>query len=325
MFPDPCEFPVKHTPLLAIESGGIENYDLWKNIFSQIAPDIQTIWWESTENSPIPPDYLLVSRPPIGKIAHFPRVKAILCTGAGVDHLVSDPVWPRDVPLVRMGGQRTAQLMAEYVLWACLTLYRGTRTWAWQQERRIFEREIITCVASEVPVGIMGFGHLGRKVAKTLLVNNFPVLGWSRRGTPLEGVKVFSGDAQLKDFLAKTRILINLLPNTQETKDKINKAVLSALPLGACIVNVGRGNQLVEEDLLQLLNAGHLTGAVLDVFRHEPLTQNSPLWGHPKITISPHAASEASRYDHARYIVDVIETLEKCEKPELLYDWERGY
>ncbi|KFL92452.1 D-3-phosphoglycerate dehydrogenase [Acetobacter malorum] len=316
---------MKQSPLLAIESGGIENYDLWKKIFSEIAPNIQTTWWEASENSVNQPDYLLVSRPPIGKVAKFQNVKAIICTGAGVDHLVLDPKWPRDVPLVRMGGQRTALLMAEYVLWACLTLYRGARTWARQQEQRIFEREIITCVASEVPVGIMGFGNLGRTVARTLLANNFPVLGWSRHGAPMDGVQVFSGDPQLDDFLGRTRILINLLPNTHETTNKLNSKVLSALPLGAGVVNVGRGNQLVEDDLLTLLNTGHLAGAVLDVFRHEPLPESSPLWGHPKITITPHAASEASRHDHARYIADVIKIFEDGGKPDLLYDWDRGY
>ncbi|NHO19281.1 glyoxylate/hydroxypyruvate reductase A [Acetobacter oeni] len=308
-----------------MEAGGEKTFSLWRDLFRKIAPSLNIVWWKAPDVDPAAVDYLLVWKPPAGGLTPFSGLKGIICTGAGVDHLLKDPDWPVKVPLIRMGGERTGVLMAEFVLWACLSLFRGARAWAWQQERHIFERELITRVASEVSVGIMGFGSLGRVVAQRLLLNGFRVRGWSRSGRAEPGVEVFAGEEALGAFLGGTDILVNLLPNTPETADRLDRDVFAGLPGAAAVVNVGRGTQLVEADLLAALDSGHLSGAVLDVFRTEPPDPDSPLWVHPRITMTPHAASEASRADHARYVADVIGQLEKGGMPDLAYDFSRGY
>ncbi|MBY4640074.1 glyoxylate/hydroxypyruvate reductase A [Gluconacetobacter entanii] len=310
---------------LAVAEGKHADFPSWKRAFSTLAPDLDVIWWEDALQTPQNVEYLLVWQPEHGLAARFANLRAILCVGAGVDHLLADPHWPHDVPLVRMGGQETAALMEEYVTWACLSLLRETRTWAWQQERRIFHRKLVTRTAATTTVGIMGMGHLGTQVARRLRDFGFQVRGWSRRRRELAGVRSFAGQAELADFLSGTDILVSLLPNTPRTRDMIDADLLSRLPRGAALVNVGRGEQVCEDALLAALGRGHLSGAVLDVFREEPLSPDSALWDHPAITISPHAASEASRAEQAAYMVQVIHEIERGGTPALLYNAERGY
>lgn len=310
---------------LAVAEGEYPAFQSWKDEFSAIAPDLDIIWWEDAQCIPDRVDYLLVWKPAHGAVARFRNLKAILCAGAGVDHLLADPHWPHDVPLVRMGGRETAALMEEYVTWACLSLLRETRTWARQQERRIFHRRLVTRTAATTTVGIMGMGHLGGHVARRLHHFGFKVRGWSRTRREVPGVRSFAGAGELGEFLSQVDILVSLLPNTAQTRDMIDAALLSRLPRGAMLVNAGRGEQVCEVSLLAALDNGHLTGAVLDVFREEPLPMASRLWEHPMVTVTPHAASEASRTEQAAYLAEVIHEIEHGVPPALLYDAGRGY
>lgn len=310
---------------LAVAEGERADFPSWARELAIHAPDLEVVWWEDALRAPRDVDYLLVWQPEHGLAARFANLRAILCVGAGVDHLLADPHWPHDVPLVRMGGRETAALMEEYVTWACLSLLRGTRTWAWQQERRVFHRRLVTRTAATTTVGIMGMGHLGAQVAQRLRDFGFQVRGWSRRRRDLANIRSFAGQAELADFLAGVDILVSLLPNTAQTRNLIDADLLSQLPPGAALVNAGRGEQVCEDGLLAALGRGHLSGAVLDVFREEPLPPDSALWGHPAITITPHAASEASRAEQSAYLAQVIHEIEHGGTPALLYHAERGY
>jgi len=141
----------------------------------------------------------------------------------------------------------------------------------------------------------------------------------------LEGVRCFHGQAQLAAFLAGTRVLINLLPLTPQTENLLNRDTLSQLQPGAYLINIARGRHVVDEDLLALLDSGHMAGAALDVFRTEPLPAEHPFWRHPRVTVTPHIAGRTVLQDTVQQIVAKIQALQKGEPIKGLVDRARGY
>jgi glyoxylate/hydroxypyruvate reductase A len=171
----------------------------------------------------------------------------------------------------------------------------------------------------------MGLGVLGERVAKALQVFEFPVLGYSRSPKDLPGIRSFSGPQGLSDFLQATRVLVNLMPLTTETENMLNHSSLSQLQRGGYLINVARGKHLVEEDLITLIDSGHLAGATLDVFRTEPLPADNPLWAHPKITVTPHTSARTLREESLAQIVGKIKALQRGEPINGVVDPQRGY
>jgi glyoxylate/hydroxypyruvate reductase A len=177
----------------------------------------------------------------------------------------------------------------------------------------------------EFPVGVMGLGALGARVAQAFAHFDFTVNGWSRAPKALAGVRVFSGQQQFNDFLSNTRILVNLLPLTAETRDILNHDTLSRLQPGGYVINVARGAHLVDDDLLALINSGHLAGATLDVFRTEPLPAEHPFWRHPKIIVTPHTSARTLRSESIAQIAGKIAAFERGESVTGVVDLARGY
>jgi glyoxylate/hydroxypyruvate reductase A len=171
----------------------------------------------------------------------------------------------------------------------------------------------------------MGLGVLGSRVAQALRVFEFPVNGWSRSPKALDGVRGFSGREGFNDFLSASRVLVNLLPLTPDTQDILNRDTLSRLQPGGYVINVARGAHLVDEDLLALLDEGHLAGATLDVFRTEPLPAGHPFWAHPKITVTPHTSARTLRDESIAQIAGKIRALEQGEPIAGIVDPVRGY
>jgi glyoxylate/hydroxypyruvate reductase A len=171
----------------------------------------------------------------------------------------------------------------------------------------------------------MGLGVLGERVAKALQMFEFPVNGYSRSPKDLAGIRCFSGLQALPDFLAATRVLVNLMPLTPETENILNHATLSQLQKGGYLINVARGKHLVEEDLIALIDNGHLAGATLDVFRTEPLPAGHPFWQHPKITVTPHTSARTLREESIAQIVGKMQALQRGESINGVVDHQRGY
>jgi glyoxylate/hydroxypyruvate reductase A len=171
----------------------------------------------------------------------------------------------------------------------------------------------------------MGLGVLGSRVAQALRVFEFPVNGWSRSPKALDGVRGFSGREGFKDFLAASRVLVCLLPLTPDTRDIMNRDSLSRLQAGGYVINVARGAHLVEDDLLTLLDSGHLAGATLDVFRTEPLPVGHPFWTHPKITVTPHTSARTLRSESIAQIAGKIAALQRGEPVAGVVEPSRGY
>lgn len=269
--------------------------------------------------------YAFVWNPAPGRLAAMPNLRLVLSSGAGVDHITSDPAWPRHVGIVRMGGAETAQRMGEYICLGALALLRGLPRIIAGQAARRWDSFDAPRTARETRVGVMGLGNLGAYAAQMLRGLGFQVAGWARSPKSLPGIDCFAGAGERDAFLARTDILVCLLPDTAETRGAIGADTLARLPHGAGLVNAGRGGHAVLADVISALDSGQLAGAVLDVFETEPLPADHPAWSHPGIIVTPHLASLASRPARAQYVADAIAAFERGETPPNLYDPARGY
>jgi glyoxylate/hydroxypyruvate reductase A len=246
---------------------------------------------------PVAIRYAMAWRPPEGMLASLPNLVAIFSLGAGVDHIVLQKGLP-DVPIVRIVSDDLTQRMTEWVALQVLTHHRRAPAYARQQAARTW-KELPQPRAAQVRVGIMGMGVLGRDAAEVLVRLGFRVAGWSRRPTTVAGVEAFAGADGLDPFLARTDILVCLLPLTKETRGILAMPLFAKLARdgvlgGPVVINAGRGGLQVEADIVRALAEGVLAGASLDVFEEEPLPASSPLWTMPNVVITPHAAAASA-------------------------------
>jgi glyoxylate/hydroxypyruvate reductase A len=273
-----------------------------------------------------PAEVLLVAswKHPHGEMKKFPRLKCIASLGFGVDHVLRDPDLPAGVPVTRLVDQGMIDAMSAYVLTAVfshigqLHLFRQDQAQKQWKARRPKHPQ-------EVRVGIMGLGHLGSDAARKLRWLGFPVSGWSRTAKALEGIRCFAGDEGLEAFLPCADILICLLPLTPATEGILNRRTLAKLPPAAYVINVARGEHLVEEDLLAALESGQVSGACLDVFRQEPLPESHPFWSHPRVTVTPHIASLTIPKAVAPQIIENYHRVRAGLPPLHVVDVQRGY
>ncbi|RYZ09931.1 MAG: glyoxylate/hydroxypyruvate reductase A, partial [Comamonadaceae bacterium] len=262
----------------------------WIEAMRSLLPDAQVDDW--TPGAP-QADHAVVWSPPQRFLDEQPRLKGIFNIGAGVDALMKLRL-PRDAVVVRLDDAGMSAQMAEFVCHAVIRHFReldayerdsAQGKWGFRKPRMRFD----------FPVGVMGLGVLGQRVAQAVAGFEFPVLGWSRSQREVPGVRCYAGESELSAFLAATRVLVCLLPLTPETANIMNRESLSRLQPGGYVINVARGGHLVDDDLIALIDSGHLAGAALDVFRTEPLPQAHPFWTHPKITVTPHTSARTLR------------------------------
>lgn len=268
-------------------------------------------------------DYAVVWAPPQQFIAEQAGLKAMFNIGAGVDALLKLRL-PPGLAVVRLDDAGMAVQMAEYVCHALIRHFREfdqyeadmrAGRWSYRKPR----------LRQDFPVGVMGLGVLGERVARAVAQFDFPVLGWSRSPKQIAGVRCYSGADGFNDFLAASRVLVNLLPLTPETQGIMNRDRLSRLLPGAYVINVARGAHLVDDDLLALLDSGQVAGATLDVFRTEPLPAGHPFWNHPRITLTPHTSARTLRDESIAQIAGKIAALARGEAVAGVVDTGRGY
>lgn len=258
----------------------------------------------------------------------LPNLKAIFSAGAGVDHLLANPELP-DVPIVRVVADNLTKHMVEYVCWRVLDHHRQGNAYREQQPRRIW-REPRQPDASQVSVGIMGLGNLGRACATALLALGFAVNGWTRTETEMEDVRCWHGADGLPGFLAATDILVVLLPLTPATRGIVDYGLLRQLrrggPLGGpVLINAGRGRLQREADIVRALDDGTLKEASLDVFETEPLPSESPLWDHPRVFVTPHAAATSWPEHLVPLMLDQMDAFDRGEPLKNVVDRAAGY
>lgn len=282
-------------------------------------------------------DVALVANPGPGQLQGLPGLRLIQSLWAGVDRLLDDPNLPPDVPLARMVDPQMNLAMAQTATWAVLALQRDFFRYATQQVQQVW-RPWPQRRADETRVTLLGLGQMGQAVARQLHALGYPVNGWrtaSARpwspeaglsGSPLPAdVQVARGDAALPGLLARTDVLVNLLPLTERTRGILNASLLRQLPRGAGLVNLARGAHLVEADLLQALASGQIGHAVLDVFAQEPLPAGHPFWSHPAITVLPHAAAQTDPRSAAAVVAANVRALRQGQPLNHLVDRRRRY
>lgn len=311
--------------LLAITGWHVED---WRARFAALLPELPIVTLgEPFDRRAV--HYVASWKHPEGSLAGLPNLAAIFSLGAGVDHLFADSRLP-EVPIARVVDPDLTTRMSEYVVLHCLMQLRQQRRYDRQQRERIWDDDRFQPAAREVRIGIMGLGELGLDAARKLKVIGFDVAGWSRSAKTVDGLATFAGEAGMAAFLARTDILVCLLPLTPETRGVLNRELLAKLARdgrlgGPVLINAGRGGLQVEADILAALDAGELGAAVLDVFETEPLPQDSPLWSHPRVTVTPHNAAMSAPEAIAGLIAAQIRRLEAGEPLRNLVDPARGY
>ena len=302
---------------------GFARVPLWREAFRRQAPELEfRAWDEPGDINEI--EFALVWKPPRGVLRGFPNLKVIFSLGAGVDHLLSDPELPAGVPVVRMIDTELTRGMTEYVALHVLRHHRRQRTLDALQRAGTWNM-IVTPTAPSRRVGIMGLGVIGGEAARMLTAVGFDVAGWSRTPKHLDGVTSFHGAEQLKDLARRTDILVCILPKTPQTAGILNADLFAKLPRGASLINAGRGDQLVEQDLLAALESGQISQATLDVFRTEPLPEDHKFWRHPKVTVTPHSAGDPFADSAAATVAENIQRFRRGEKLPHLFDRRAGY
>ena len=316
--------------LLLVVNGAGENWgpEPWRKRFAARLPDHRIATADEAIADPAAFRFAAVWKPQPGLLAQFPKLEVIFNLGAGVDALLKDTTLP-DLPLVRVVAQDLTKRMTEYVVLHCLMYHRRQRMLDDAQARRSWEAKDQWAAAS-VRVGIMGLGELGQDSAEVLARIGFDVAGWSRTRKHVDGIRSYAGEAELAAFLARTDILVVLVPLTTETEGILNRTLISGLArdgrLGApVLINAGRGGLQNEAELLSCLDDGTLGGATLDVFHAEPLPADSPFWGHPKVTVTPHNAADSDPGAITDYIVAQIKQFEAGGGLDNVVDRERGY
>lgn len=311
--------------LLAMTGWHVED---WRARFKALLPEMPIVTLgEPFDRRSV--HYVASWKHPEGSLAGLPNLAAIFSLGAGVDHLFADSRLP-DVPIARVVDPDLTTRMSEYVVLHCLLYLRQQRRYDRQQVEKSWEDDRNQPAARSVRVGIMGLGELGQDAAHKLKVMGFDVAGWSRSPKTIEGLSTFAGAEGMTGFLARTDILVSLLPLTPETRGTINATLLAGLAQdgrlgGPFLINAGRGGLQVEADILAALDAGTLRGATLDVFETEPLPAESRLWTHPAVTVTPHNAAMSEPEAIATLISAQIRRLEAGEPLEHVVDPARGY
>lgn len=311
--------------LLAMTGWHVED---WRSRFQALLPEMPIVTLgEPFDRRAV--HYVASWKHPPGSLAGLPNLAVIFSLGAGVDFLFADDRLP-EVPIARVVDPDLTTRMSEYVVLHCLMILRQQRRYDRQQREKLWDDDRDQPAARSVRVGVMGLGQLGLDAAHKLQVMGFDVAGWSRSAKSVDGLATFAGDEGLQDFLARTDILVSLLPLTEDTRGVINATLLAGLAQdgrlgGPYIVNAGRGGLQVENDILAALDAGTLKGATLDVFETEPLPVESPLWSHPAVTVTPHNSAMSEPLAVATLIANQIRRHQAGEPLEHLVDPNKGY
>ena len=292
----------------------------WEEGFRALLPDAHVSTWKAGDPQA---DYAIVWSPPQEFLDEQAGLKAMFNIGAGVDAIMKLRL-PPQTQVVRLDDAGMSVQMAEYVCHAVIRHFRefdgyeadiAAGQWSYRKPRS----------RADWPVGVMGLGVLGERVAKALGVFEFPVHGWSRSPKQIDGITCHSGAEGFNGFLAASKVLVNLLPLTPDTQNILSRETMGRLQPGGYVINVARGAHLVEDDLIALLDSGHLAGATLDVFRTEPLPADHPFWQHPKVTVTPHTSARTLRDESIAQIAGKIVALARGESIAGVVHRDRGY
>ncbi|MDH4558179.1 glyoxylate/hydroxypyruvate reductase A [Pseudomonas sp. BN417] len=260
----------------------------WQALFAEQAPDIEWRAWPDI-GDPHDVRYLAAWQAPENLDSLLPNLQVLFALSAGVDQLDLGRL-PQSLPVVRLLDPGITKGMCEYASFAVLGLHRDMLRYRQQQAEKCWQAHRLV-PAHQRRVGVLGLGLQARQILTTLQPYGFALSGWARSLHHIPGVDCFAGPDQLPAFLGQCDILLCALPLTEQTQGILDRELFQQLPKGAALVNMGRGGHLVEEDLLEALDNGQLSAAVLDVLQQEPAGPDHPFWQHPQILLTPHIAA----------------------------------
>lgn len=311
------------TTMKILYASAMSNEDTWLSLLRQALPEAEIVEWEDGAPA-VDAEIAVAWMPPEDLFEREQKIKAVFNMGAGVDALLKLPGLRSDTLVVRLEDAGMSIQMAEYALHAILRFSRSFAKYEALQQRKEWAPQ--PDIDRQVwPVGVLGMGKMGSRVAEMLARFEYPVAGWSRSPRQVDGVESFHGQDQFSDFLARTRILINTLPLTPETEGILNANTLGQLQAGGYLVSMGRGEHLVEADLIPLLDSGQLMGATLDVFHEEPLPTQHPFWSDARIHITPHVAAASLPRESVAQISEKIRQYVAGKTPSGVVHADQGY
>ena len=272
-------------------------------------------------------EYALLWKPDADLFQRAPNLKVIFSGGAGVDHIIGMDGLP-EIPIVRFVDRSLTTRMSEWVVMQCLMHLREQYAHDISQRRGEWAK-LIAPEAAEVTVGVMGLGVLGQDAVTKLKVMGFNVIGWSRTRKEINGIETFDA-RELDAFLARTDILVGLLPLTPDTTGFYDSGLFKKLrrdgALGRPVfINAGRGRSQVEADIVSAIRDGILGGASLDVFEVEPLASDNSLWALENVFITPHDAAVSEENALFRHVETQIARFERGEPLQFVVDRAAGY
>ncbi|WP_302139333.1 2-hydroxyacid dehydrogenase [Halomonas alkalicola] len=308
----------------------IDDAEQWRDALTERLPEAEVITSAAPPAQRRQADYLAVWKPPEALLREPEALRGIVNLGAGVDALLNNPGLPEGVPIVKLRDAGMAELIGDYVRYGILHFQRDFDRYRRQQQARAW-REHAVVDKADWPVGVLGLGAIGAKVAAMVAADGFPVHGWSRSPKRLEGITCHHGDAGLDELLGRVNTLVLLLPDTPATRHIIDARALARLPERASLINPGRGTLIDEAALLAALgpsddpaSVGRLRGALLDAFPEEPLPEASPLWTHPRAWITPHMAGPTPLGAALDQVAEALRAFE-AGKPQATVDPAAGY
>lgn len=299
------------------------NMKPWKDVLLEEDPNLDIRIWPAVGDAESI-QFAVTWNHPGGELQKFPNLKAVSSLGAGVDHLIKDPMLPAQVDICRVVSPSLSRQMCEYVTTAVLTRHRKFLEYFAQKQRGEW-KPLENVSADEQVIGVMGLGKLGLPVAEELAGFGFQVRGWSKTPKAHDQIETYAGQDEFEPFLNELDILICLLPLTPETEGILDLDVFRSLNHPAYVVNTARGEHLVEEDLVYAIDRGWVDGACLDVFETEPLPDSHPFWNRSQIMITPHIASVTPPSETAQQLVDNYKRAISGMPLLNVVDRDRGY
>lgn len=312
------------TPVPFVAASGYAQTHAWVHALQQAMPDERIVAFdELSELEKQLVTVAIVANPDPANLQQMPALRWVHSVWAGVERLVAD-LGQSHLKIVRLVDPQLAETMAEAVLAWTLFLHRNMPAYAQQQKcSQWLPLEYVR--PQSKTVSLLGLGALGEAAVKRLLAAGFQVCGWSRSQKHIAGVDCFSGESGLSEMLARTSILVCLLPLTPDTKGLLNAARLAQLPKGASLINFARGAIVSDADLQAALDCRHLQHAVLDVFETEPLPAASWHWQHPQVTVLPHISAPTDKQTASAIVAGNIRRYRDEGRLPVLVEVGRGY
>ena len=266
----------------------------------------------------------LLWKAPLNYLNKMTRIKGLISLGQGVDHILNGNLIPENILVVRIVDPYMAKSMSHWVLLSILNIIRETYGYFSQENTKIYKPRDEKNFLS-LKIGVYGIGAIGSVVAKDLSYMGFNVQGWSRTKKKIKTITCFSGNEGFNELIANSDIHVCLLPLTPSTENIFNKHIFIKMKKGSCFINAGRGEHVDENHLLDSCRSGHISNAVLDVYRNEPLPKNHPFWKQDNIRLWPHVAAETNPDTAAKQIANAIKCIDNNIVPPNTVDRTLGY